>query len=127
MVGRKWAELRWKVRSLAPPIITNNYDNHLEQSEETEEETDAKAASQLETDDVSQGVCYITLTKSLSYDSLVNLNLNPNQKRRNRRFNSGPFSFLSTFSAHDDPTRFSPYTKFALLRYIPQTKPRYGN
>jgi hypothetical protein len=54
MVGRKWVELRWKVRSPAPPIITDNYDNHLEPSEETEEETDAKAASQGETDEVSQ-------------------------------------------------------------------------
>ena len=80
-----------------PPIITNNYDNHLEPSEETEEETDAKVASQLETDEVSQGICYITLTKRLSYDSLVTLKSNQNQKRRNLRFNSGPFSFQSEF------------------------------
>jgi hypothetical protein len=78
-VGR--TEMEGALSCPTPPIITNNYDNHLEQSEETEEETDAKAASQLETDEVSQGVSYITLTKRLSYDSLVNLN--PNQKRRN--------------------------------------------
>lgn len=89
----------------SPRVITNDYDNHLEQSEETEEETDAKAASQLETDEVSQGVCYITPTKRLSYDSLVNPNPNPSQKRRNLRLNFGPFSFQSKFSAHDDPTR----------------------
>ena len=36
-----------------PPIITNNYDGNLELSE-TEEGTDAKAASQGETEEVSQ-------------------------------------------------------------------------
>lgn len=100
------------MRSLAPPIITDNYDNHLELSEETEEELDAEAASQGETDDVSQpAVCYITPTKRLSYDSLAQ---NQNQKRRNLRFSSGPFSFQSKFSAHDDPTRFSLYIPFLL-------------
>lgn len=97
-----------------PPIITDNYDNHLEPSEETEEELDAEAASQGETDDVSQpAVCNITLSKGLSYDSLAQ-NQNQNQKRRNLRFNSGPFSFQSEFSAHDDPTRFSHNIPFLL-------------
>jgi hypothetical protein len=56
MVGRKWVELRWKVRTLSPPppIINDNYDNHLELSEEPEEETDAKTVSPGETDEVSQ-------------------------------------------------------------------------
>ena len=69
MVGRKWVELRWKVRSLAPSIITNNYDNHLEQSDETEEETDAKAGSQGETDEVGQP--YYTLLSLKVYPMIV--------------------------------------------------------
>ena len=113
MVGRKLVKLRWKVRSLAP-IITKNYDNYLESSEGTEEETDAKAASQGESDEVSQGVCYITLTKRLFNDSLANLN--PNQKRRNPRSNFGPFSFQSRFSAHDDRTPASPRIPFYSIK-----------
>jgi hypothetical protein len=92
------------VRSLAPPpIIADDYDNRIELSEEMEEETDAKTASQGETDDVSQPYVIMLLSlKRLSYDSLANLNLN--QKRKNLRFNSGLFSFQSKFSAHADPT-----------------------
>lgn len=68
MVGRKWVELRWKVRSPAPPIITDNYDNHLEPSEETDE-TDAKTASQGETDEVSQ--LYVILLSLKGYPTIV--------------------------------------------------------
>lgn len=49
-----------------PRSLPTDYDNHLEQSEETEEETDTNAASQSETDEVSQFPCYISLTKRLS-------------------------------------------------------------
>jgi len=69
MVGRKWVELRWKVRSLAPPIITDNYDSHLELSEATEEETDAKTANQGETDEVSQ--LYVILLSLKGYPTIV--------------------------------------------------------
>jgi microfibrillar-associated protein 1 len=52
-----------------PPIITDNYDNHLEPSGETEEETDAEAASQGETDDVSQP--HVILLSLKGYPTIV--------------------------------------------------------
>jgi microfibrillar-associated protein 1 len=46
-------------------IITNDYDNYPELSEETGEESDAKASSQDVTDEVCQPPSYMSLTKRL--------------------------------------------------------------
>jgi microfibrillar-associated protein 1 len=47
------------------PIITNDHENYPELSEESGEESDAKASSRDETDEVCQPPSYISLTKRL--------------------------------------------------------------
>jgi hypothetical protein len=95
-------------------IVINDYENYLEISEETGEESDAKASSRDETDDVCQPPSYI---RSLNgYRSQANPNLN--RKRKNLRFNSGLCSFQSKSFSSRRSYPCSPYIVFVPLRFI---------
>jgi hypothetical protein len=93
-----------------------NSDNYPEElSEETEEETDAKDASQGESDEVCQPSIRTPLSLN-DYLSLANTNLS--QKTRNPKSSSALYLFQST--------AFSPPCDvFGPLNVISQTKPRH--